>query len=148
MEKPKASHTVQGNWRGKYYYAGDSTAHGFEAVFVDIKGLVEGNILDDDDLGEAVVAGSFGYPELEFSKRYMHAAAEAITYHGTMSEDGKMLSGNWHIGHVSSGTWMAVREDNSEELNLKNRLEAQRELVVSKPKPVLKTKQEPERRRL
>lgn len=117
MSKSDSNHSVQGSWRGQYYYAGDSNANGFEAVFVDIKGVVEGNILDDGRLGEAVVGGSFSYPELRFTKVYRQAGTHAVRYIGTMSENGKVIRGRWVIPGATTGTWVAIRYSDGEEIN-------------------------------
>ena len=120
MKKRGVSHSIQGSWRGRYFYKTRGEAHGFEAVFVDINGRVEGNILDDGILGEALVSGHFGYPSLSFSKIYLvkNSHRQAVNYRGTMSEDGKMLSGTWYIsdGLTTTGTWLAVRLDENEEI--------------------------------
>ncbi len=116
MKKGGVSHSVQGSWLGRYFYKTRGDAYGFEAVFVDINGRVEGNILDDSTLGEALVVGSFGYPSIEFTKTYLRKSGTSpLKYRGSMSEDGKMLSGTWSSGLVS-GTWLAVRTNDTDEL--------------------------------
>ena len=116
MKKGGVSHSVQGSWQGRYFYKTRGDAYGFEAVFVDIQGRIEGNILDDSTLGEALVVGNFGYPSLEFTKMYLRKTGDTpLKYRGSMSEDGKMLSGTWSSG-IISGTWLAVRIDDSQDL--------------------------------
>ncbi len=46
MKKSKNGQNIQGNWRGRYFYKTQGEAYGFEAVFVNLDGVVEGNILD------------------------------------------------------------------------------------------------------
>jgi hypothetical protein len=134
MTKGESGHSIQGNWRGRYFYRSSSDAHGFEAVFIDICGRVEGNILDDGSLGEAVVAGTFGYPSIEFTKIYYRkTAGGAVKYRGTMSEDGKMLSGTWQRPGSVSGTWVAVRTDEQEALKFAEWQDGQLEDEVYEP---------------
>jgi hypothetical protein len=96
------------------------TQCGFEAVFLESDGRVEGNILDDNRLGEANVSGSFSYPSLAFVKTYYSRLLIPIHYEGTMSEDGKVVSGNWHFkGQRGSGTWRMERFDPTDSLSSK-----------------------------
>jgi hypothetical protein len=113
LSKSDPNHSVQGSWLGQYFYSEDpSLGFAFEAAFLDIDGHVEGNILDGDRLGEAVVSGTFEYPSLSFTKIYRIAGVSAVHYDGTMSEDGKELRGRWHISGDSNGTWFAQRDSN------------------------------------
>lgn len=123
------SHSIQGSWRGRYYYPGSSEAHGFEAVFVDVDGIVEGNILDDGSLGEAAVGGKFSYPLLKFVKVYQKGGQHPVNYQGTMSEDGKTLMGRWKIAGANSGTWTAKRYEDGEDLKFET--EDDRELEAA-----------------
>ncbi len=109
-------HSIQGGWRGRYFYTGDNHPHGFEAVFVEMDGHLEGNILDDGRLGEAVVGGNFSYPVVRFTKFYHAAGTSKVTYHGMMSDDGKTMQGRWRIDAANSGTWSAARFDDGEDL--------------------------------
>jgi len=109
-------HSIQGSWRGRYFYPGSSDAHGFEAVFIDADGLIEGNILDDGALGEADVSGKFFYPHVKFKKTYNSGTQHSVNYQGEMSEDGKTLSGRWHLETQGSGTWTAKRYEDGEDL--------------------------------
>lgn len=109
-------HSIQGGWRGRYFYTGDNTPHGFEAIFIDINGVLEGNILDDGQLGEAALGGKFSFPVVKFTKKYHSAGSNAVTYQGKMSDDGKTMQGRWTIGSTISGTWSAHRFDEGEDL--------------------------------
>jgi hypothetical protein len=113
-------HSVQGSWRGQYFYSYDpGTGHGFEAVFLEVNGIVQGNILDDGPPGEAVVGGSFHYPDLRFTKIYH--GQHSVKYQGTMSEDGKLLVGRWVVpGQNLAGTWRAMRSEEGEDLKLED----------------------------
>lgn len=133
LSKAGHSHSIQGSWRGQYFYSYNVTeACGFEAVFVDIDGLVEGNILDDGYLGEALVGGSFHFPNLQFTKIYR--GSHGVKYQGTMSEDGKQLHGRWHIpGSEEAGTWKAVRFEDGEDLKFEERFEKSKDLETVAP---------------
>lgn len=126
------SHSIQGSWRGRYFYPGSSEAHGFEAVFIDCDGIVEGNILDDGALGEASVGGKFLYPHLKFTKTYQGGSMHAVHYQGTMSEDGKTLMGRWNIPGDNSGTWTAKRYEDGEDLKFEREDDRELELVGEK----------------
>jgi hypothetical protein len=113
MAKENNNRSVAGEWFGNYYYAGSGHAFGFEAVFIESNGSVEGNILDHGRLGEAQVVGTYAAPALNFTKIYR--ATSPVTYSGTMSDDGNMLIGTWRIDKASSGTWAAWRNNEDED---------------------------------
>jgi hypothetical protein len=144
MAKGKNSNqSVQGEWLGNYYYAGQGQAFGFQAVFVQSGSSVEGNILDNGQLGEAKVFGSFAYPNLSFTKTY-HAGRTPVEYRGTLNEEGDCLSGTWSIviptqtgGKVtaSNGTWSAWRNLEDEEEEIRER-ETQQDFDVEEQEEV------------
>ena len=142
MAKGKGNNqSVQGEWLGNYYYAGSGQAFGFQAVFVQSGATVEGNILDNGQLGEAKVVGSFTYPNIAFTKMY-HAGRNAVEYRGTINEEGDCLSGTWTIdmmtqsGKLSTnGTWSAWRNLEDEEEDLRDR-ETQEDFGVEEEKEV------------
>lgn len=109
------SQSIAGSWRGRYFYPGSSEPHGFEAVFIDAEGILEGNILDDGMLGEADVAGKFCFPHVKFTKSY-RSGSQPVQYEGRMSEDGKTMNGRWSLGSNGSGTWTAKRYEDGEDL--------------------------------
>jgi hypothetical protein len=121
--------SVGGTWLGNYYYDRLSQPCGFEAVFAEQGGVVDGSILDDGNLGEALVVGSFAFPRLQFQKRYDNPAFSPILYEGTMSDDGKRLSGTWRITEAEKGTWTAWRVD-GEELPAQEETESEEQEVV------------------
>jgi len=133
------SESVSGRWFGNYYYETRSESHGFEAVFVQSGTQVEGSIMDDGQLGEAHVSGTFTGKELSFCKIYNSAARDPVQYNGTMSEDGKSLSGKWNINTALGGAWTAYRMDD----------EAVPELTedIKEEQPVYEPALEPVRRR-
>ena len=112
----EVSHSIAGNWFGKYGYEDETEGATFEAVFLESRGYIEGSMLDDCALGEAFVSGTFVYPTISFTKKYRNARLETIEYRGAMSEDGQSLLGVWWIkaelpGHIDTrGTWTAFRE--------------------------------------
>jgi hypothetical protein len=107
----QSDHTVTGTWLGNYYYSRTADAHGFEAVFVQSGTQIEGSILDDGQLGEAHVAGSFSGSQLQFCKIYNSKARNPVKYEGTLSEDGKSIVGHWKISGDCHGSWRAWRLD-------------------------------------
>jgi hypothetical protein len=108
---------LSGSWYGNYYYASSSTAYGFEVVFIENGGHVSGNILDLGVKGEANVSGTFSYPTLCFTKIYYSKASSPVIYEGTMSSDGKTLTGKWEIPPMAKGGWMAWRVEEKEEFD-------------------------------
>lgn len=129
----QSHHSLKGSWRGCYYYESTTDSHGFEAVFIEQDGSVDGSILDDGRLGEARVAGTFSYPNLSFQKRYYNSTLEPITYKGTMSEDGKKIIGSWYINAKSKGQWVAWKID-GEELKQITETDEQLEEELERPK--------------
>lgn len=105
---------VSGSWLGNYYYESTAQSFGFEAVFIEVSGNVEGSILDDGHLGEARVFGSFADPELTFTKKYRTPGHNPVVYHGTMSDEGKKISGTWQIANLAKGSWIAWRQEEEE----------------------------------
>ena len=111
--------SVAGGWLGTYYYE-DRTQMPvrFEATLRlegDLaKGRFGGTILDDNYLGEADVRkgvqdGRF----VRFTKVYLHANARdgvyPVRYQGTLSEDGKVMTGNWQLSELRGGVGRRVR---------------------------------------
>lgn len=110
---------------GQYFYLGEQDGSAFEVVFVEIgsgfEKRVEGSVLDNCNLGEAMVTGSFTYPSLQFIKTYISMRIDPVEYRGTMNEDGTVIAGNWYIrprdkdSGSTMGTWIATRGDGGEE---------------------------------
>src|SRR5579884_594887 len=90
-----SQHSITGTWLGNYYYDSLRDPHGFEAVFVQSGEQLEGSILDDGRLGEAHLTGTMAGSSLNFCKIYNGAARNPIHYEGTLSEDGKSITGRW-----------------------------------------------------
>jgi hypothetical protein len=125
MSSQHTVHTIAGGWLGTYYYGNTvQTPERFEATFSTPgrEGNFGGRILDDGVLGEAnVIEGVQSGREIAFIKIYVRPPAghetAPVYYEGTMSEDGKLLTGTWML-HFSSrrnrtstlrGTWEARR---------------------------------------
>jgi hypothetical protein len=114
------NHGITGNWRGHYTYSTNpDEGSNFDAIFVESEGSLKGNIRDESMLGEAVLDGSFAYPNVSFTKTYYTRGLSPISYTGTMSGDGKTITGRWKIVIQNSsfevkGTWMAHRVDKEE----------------------------------
>ncbi|RTL35687.1 MAG: hypothetical protein EKK48_28830 [Candidatus Melainabacteria bacterium] len=113
------SHKIDGKWRGHYTYS-DNPDRGsaFDASFTDSKGALSGEIVDDEWLGAAVLVGSFNYPTVRFTKQYTTLKVASIDYQGTMSDDGKTMSGKWVIYEselTMRGSWHAYRIDKQRE---------------------------------
>lgn len=113
------SHQVDGKWRGHYTYASNPDAgSSFDALFEDDESILSGDILDDEALGRATLAGTFSFPEIRFTKTYQDIRLVPVEYQGTMSDDGKTMRGRWTLydrGHVMRGTWHAYRIDSNQE---------------------------------
>lgn len=117
MAECKSIHSIQGSWKGSYYHDGEGAPHGFEAVFVECTGKIDGNILDHGELGEAMAIGTFSFPCINFTKVYQRKGTKPVNYRGTMSEDGKTMFGTWCLSYTKYyGTWIASRLDDSQEL--------------------------------
>lgn len=112
-------HKIDGKWRGHYTYAYNSDAgSSFDAYFEDRKGALSGEIVDDEWLGAAVIVGSFSFPDIRFTKQYTTRKLSTIDYTGTMSADGKTMSGKWVIYESETslrGSWHAYRADKGAE---------------------------------
>lgn len=113
---------VGGGWLGTYAYKGAMRSQPpvrFEATLTepDGEGSFTGTILDDGRLGEARVAGGQSGRGVRFSKTYRRRGQPAVSYEGTLAEDGRTMGGTWQIADDSHGVWDARRtwaEDPSE----------------------------------
>ncbi len=136
---------LSGSWLGNYYYeSGGSQPHGFEAVFIEIEGVVEGSILDDGHLGEARLFGSFTHPSLSFTKKY-DSGASPVYYEGTLSDEGKKLQGTWHITSSVKGYWYAWRQDDEEVPDLQTEDELDQELEDAESRQLVQVTRSPAR---
>jgi hypothetical protein len=133
---------IAGKWRGHYQYRGvPDLGSGFNAFFSETSGQIDGTIVDDFAPGEASITGAFSFPSVHFTKVYLtpiqeyivdqqaekttvyrSSYAEPIEYEGSMSADGKNMSGTWTINGPTgsgAGTWTAYRLDEKEKKKAK-----------------------------
>jgi hypothetical protein len=129
-----ANQKIAGKWRGHYqvphFPQHDST---FTAYISENGSSIEGAIEDDCQLGEATLTGSFSFPSVQFTKVYLNQGriddvvkrgnktmivssfyGPPVEYQGTMTDDGKEMSGTWTISSDNAnarGTWTAYRLD-------------------------------------
>ena len=73
---------------------------------------ISGNILDNNYLGEASLAGTFTGRSVSFTKKYLMGSRHSVQYSGTVSEDGNTIRGKWQI-LVFRGAWEAQRQDDN-----------------------------------
>ncbi len=123
---------LSGTWLGTYWQ--NTEPMRFEASLVQGGGTLSGNILDDGELGEAIVAGELIGRRVSFTKRYLAGSHEVVDYSGTVSEDGNSIQGNWSIDAATqgkrkrdklSGTWEARRSGDSLMQELMRRMQQQ-----------------------
>lgn len=105
---------VAGGWLGAYAYDGpmqDQPPVRFEATFLPAPGAgrFSGSILDAGQMGEANVTGSQTGRKVQFPKQYLRPGMKPIAYQGTLSEDGRVLTGTWQISAEAQGVWDARR---------------------------------------
>ena len=121
-------HSIAGGWLGTFYYASRTLLPvRFEASFVRQAGDGDteqfcGSVVDDDN-GDGVAQVAHGVRQaafIRFTKRYMPPAPGLypVAYVGTLSADGRLLTGHWKIALAGSrrararelvGTWDARR---------------------------------------
>lgn len=101
---------INGAWLGTYWQNNLPTR--FDATFIQGGNILSGNILDDSYLGEAQVSGEITGRSIRFTKRYLMGGHATIHYTGTLSTDGNLMQGQWHIERYGTGPWEARRNDN------------------------------------
>lgn len=127
---------LSGSWFGNYYYSSATTAYGFEAVFIESNGAISGNILDMNTLGEANVVGTFACPQVGFTKIYYKSNHAPVKYDGTLSADGKTMTGTWQIPPMARGNWIAWRIEEKEDfddVDMDQSLDEEKELETVRP---------------
>ncbi len=125
-------HNIAGEWRGHYQYRRHpDSGCAFSAFFSENAGTLTGTIVDDSFPGKASLTGSFSFPAIQFTKFYAKQGSQIenikkqgnttvytiakfgnpVEYTGSMTEDGKSMSGTWSItsesGVSTTGTWVA-----------------------------------------
>ncbi len=109
---------ISGTWLGTYWQYGNPTR--FEMTLVQGNNSISGNILDNSNLGEAIVNGEVIGRKVTFTKCYVGDARHCINYIGTISEDEQLMTGNWQESFFNQGKWEAHRQDDNLTLNLEN----------------------------
>ncbi|MBX9689526.1 MAG: hypothetical protein K2X27_22645 [Candidatus Obscuribacterales bacterium] len=132
-----SKNSINGSWLGNYYYDAGSQPFGFEAVFVEHNGSIEGSILDDGQLGEAKVFGKFADPMLKFTKKY-NSGVSTVSYEGIVTDEGKKIAGTWTIGNMAKGKWTAWRQDEEEIPDLQTEDELDETLVLEREKVMVR----------
>jgi len=147
---------IAGTWRGHYQVPRlPELDSAFTAFISENGGNIEGAIEDDCQLGQATFTGTFSFPNVRFTKVYLTQGqikevvqrgketviisgvyGPPIDYIGTMSGDGKEMSGTWKISGeiVAYGTWNAHRLDDKNKDKSKD---------TTKPSEVKKTEEQP-----
>ena len=113
LEQEAAQGTLGGGWLGAYAYKGRLSGQPpvrFEAALTEAGdgGRFHGTILDDDGYGEADVRGEVSGQGVRFSKEYRRRGLGAISYEGTLAEDGLTMAGTWRVADAH-GVWDARR---------------------------------------
>ncbi len=110
-----SNNSLTGRWQGHYSYGDYREGSRFEAVLTDNAGQIAGSILDDCELGEAYVYGSYESSSIKFTKYYRHSFLAPVSYSGTVSSDMKTMTGKWSISDpnsgVARGSWSAHKID-------------------------------------
>ncbi len=127
---------LTGTWLGTYWQ--DDTPTRFEMVIAQGGNALNGNILDDGNLGEATITGEAIRRNIQFSKRYVTAFQGNILYQGLLSEDENLMQGEWVLkmyspayGEITdSGRWEATRSENDLSDELTQYLANKKELTL------------------
>lgn len=103
-------HDLSGTWDGTFDYpdvpeAGPITP--FLATIAERAGVLKGTVIepheyDPGTTAHAVILGQRIGRNVHFAKDYQNAGEdyrETVLYHGLLSEDGDLISGEWSIGH-------------------------------------------------
>ncbi len=65
-------HSIAGEWLGHYRYDKIPAPGGaFTAFFSETSGALHGTIVDDGSSGKATLTGTFSFPDVRFTKRYV-----------------------------------------------------------------------------
>lgn len=110
---------VDGFWTGEYLYdkAGFPTVE-FQAELRQLEAIISGNTTEfntfDHEAGQIIIGELFGKVaghSISFTKVYKNTsyAADEIAYTGSVSDDGKLITGRWNITGVFSGSFRMIR---------------------------------------
>ncbi|MDJ0531923.1 MAG: hypothetical protein QNJ70_05390 [Xenococcaceae cyanobacterium MO_207.B15] len=101
---------LSGAWLGTYWQQGQPVR--FEMTLVQGGNTISGNILDNNYLGEASLAGTVTGRSVSFTKKYLMGSRHSVEYSGTVSEDENTIRGKWQLP-IFSGAWEAQRQDDN-----------------------------------
>jgi hypothetical protein len=127
---------LTGTWLGTYWQ--DDMPTRFEMSIAQGGNAINGNILDDGNLGEATITGEAIGRNIQFSKRYISISQGNILYQGLLSEDENLMQGEWILKMSSStygemmdsGRWEATRSENDLSNELTQYLAKKKELSL------------------
>ena len=117
---------LSGIWLGTYWQQGQPVR--FEMTVVQGGNKINGNILDDNYLGEASLVGTITGRSISFTKKYVMGSRHSVQYSGTVSEDGNTMKGKWRI-ILFRGAWEARRQDDN--LSLEQTKKSVKKIPVS-----------------
>ena len=95
-------------WLGTYWQQKQPVR--FSKTLVQGGNTISGNILDNNELGEASLAGTVTGRSISEPKKYLLGSRHAVKYSGTVSEDENTIQGKWQI-LIFKGAWEAQRID-------------------------------------
>ena len=113
------SASVTGFWTGEYAYdAVKGLVVEFHAELEQLGAIVEGSTTEEntfaDQAGKILIAELFGKVNghtLTFTKRYTNvpSAQEKILYQGSLSDDGRHITGTWTMLSMWTGSFKMTR---------------------------------------
>lgn len=101
---------LSGTWLGTYWQQKQPVR--FSMTLVQGGNTISGNILDNNELGEASLVGTVTGRSVSFTKKYLMGSRHSVKYLGTVSEDGNTIQGKWQI-LIFRGAWEAQRIDDN-----------------------------------
>lgn len=99
---------LSGTWLGTYWEQKQPVR--FEMTLIQGGNTISGNILDNNELGEASLTGTITGRSVSFTKKYLMGSRHTVKYSGTVSENGNTIQGKWQI-LTFMGAWEAQRSD-------------------------------------
>ncbi len=101
---------LSGTWLGRYWQQKQPVR--FEMTLIQGGNTISGNILDNNELGEASLTGTVTGRSVSFTKKYLMGSRHAVKYSGTVCENGNTIQGKWQI-LIFRGAWEAQRIDDN-----------------------------------
>jgi len=118
---PHSPTDLSGGWTGIFSYPRDLPATGFQAVLVDVGGVLTGHVVEPrhDGTGtvEALIDGRRDGARVRFAKSYDGSDGDydLVRYEGDVDAEGLEITGRWEIPGVWAGTFIMVREGGAAE---------------------------------